>query len=205
MSAVIDVIGLKEASIYFERQPEVAARAARLAVNQVTERRGMKLARDAMLEQIAFPSGYLYPPRFSLTQRATDRDLTAVIRGQFTPTPLARFSGSARTNFIGGRRSGRSRGVTVQIKPGSSVKLDRAFFIRLRSGNIGLGIRLREGEILRNTIGAKLITTGSLSGVALLYGPSVDQVFRTVALDIAPEILRDLEAEFLRQFVRLSR
>jgi hypothetical protein len=33
-----------------------------------------------------------------------------------------------------------------------------------------------------------------------LYGPSVDQVFRSVAVDIAPVILESLALEFLRQF-----
>jgi hypothetical protein len=37
----------------------------------------------------------------------------------------------------------------------------------------------------------------------LLYGPSVDQVFRTVAVDISPPLLDNLQSEFLRQFQRL--
>jgi len=84
------------------------------------------------------------------------------------------------------------------------VTLKRAFLINLRSGNVGLGIRLRPGETMENTVGAKLITTGPLAGVALLYGPSVDQVFRTVAVDISPDLLVYLQAEFLRQIQRLS-
>jgi hypothetical protein len=43
-----------------------------------------------------------------------------------------------------------------------------------------------------------------LAGVALLYGPSVDQVFRTVAVDISQPLLVHLENEFLRQFIRLQ-
>jgi hypothetical protein len=77
--------------------------------------------------------------------------------------------------------------------------------LNLRSGNIGLGIRLKNGETLTNTVGAKLITSGPLAGVALLYGPSVDQVFRTVAVDISPALLQELSVEFLRQFERLFR
>jgi hypothetical protein len=94
--------------------------------------------------------------------------------------------------------------IRVQIKRGSRVKLPRAFLINLRGGNIGLAIRLRPGETLQHTIGAKLIRTGPLAGVALLYGPSVEQVFRTVAEDISPELMSRLQTEFLRQFSRLS-
>lgn len=202
----IDAIGLTEAEKYFERSPLIARRAARLSINQTAERRGLKAARDAMLSQVAFPPGYLSPPRFALTQRATEADLTAVIRGQFTPTPLARFAGGARAAFQRGRRHRRrgSPGIRVEVDPGRSVTLKRAFLLTLRNGNIGLAIRLKPGEVLRNTIGAKLITSGPLAGVALLYGPSVDQVFRTVAADISPIVLADLETEFLRQFIRLS-
>lgn len=200
----IDAVGLIEAQIYFEQAPARARRAARLAINQTTERKGLKYARDAMLAQVAFPSGYLSPPRFALSQRATDVDLTAAIKGQFTQTPLARFAGTARASFIAGRRhrKGPGQGITVQINPGHSETLKRAFLLTLRNGNIGLAIRLKPGEVLRNTVGAKLITSGPLTGVALLYGPSVDQVFRTVAVDITPQILDDLTTEFLRQFNR---
>jgi hypothetical protein len=104
------------------------------------------------------------------------------------------------------RRSARARaaGVTVTINPGRPVTLKRAFLINLKNGNRGLAIRLRPGEVLSNTIGAKLITSGPLAGVALLYGPSVEQVFRTVATDITPALESYLETEFLRQFIRLS-
>jgi hypothetical protein len=199
----IDAIGLVETQKYFEQAPEIARSAARLAINQTAERKGVKAARDAMMAQVAFPPGYLDAPRFGLTQRATDSNLVAVIRGQFTPTPLGRFAGAARAAFVRGRGR-RGGGVTVQIKPGHSVTLPRAFLLTLRNGNIGLAIRLKPGEILANTIGAKLITSGPLAGLALLYGPSVDQVFRTVAADITPAVLDDLQTEFLRQFVRLS-
>jgi hypothetical protein len=170
-----------------------------------------------MLEQVAFPAGYLSgtdgvgQKRFRLKYRATQDRLEAGIVGQFTPTPLARFT-SARASFVTSRARGRrrrraqaGRGVTVMVQPGRSVTLKRAFLLSLRSGNIGLGIRLRPGERLEHTVGAKLITSGPLAGVALLYGPSVDQVFRTVAVDISQPLLVHLENEFLRQIQRLSR
>jgi hypothetical protein len=203
--------GLSDWSKYFEALPQAARTAARLAVNQTAERQGLKLARDAMLQQVAWPTGYLTElinsePRFGIAKRATNDSLVASLRGRFQPTSLARFTRqqvARRTT----RRSARARaaGITVMINPGKPVTLKRAFLINLRNGNRGLAIRLRPGEVLANTIGAKLITSGPLKGVALLYGPSVEQVFRTVATDITPELQTYLETEFLRQFIRLSR
>ncbi len=207
MTIFIETSGLKEFQRYLETFPDATRRAARLALNQTAQRKGMKLARERMVQQVAFPGGYLYPPRFELGKPATDQNLVAVLRGQFTPTPLARFSGAQRTRFETARRHRRKVSrpkIRVQVQPGRIVTLDRAFLLTLRNGNIGLGIRLKPGETLQHTIGAKLITTGPLKGVALLYGPSVDQVFRSVATEIAPELLADLEVEFLRQFIRLT-
>ncbi len=206
MPLFIDAVGLQDAQKYFEQAPARARRAAHYAINDTAQRSGLKLAREAMLEQVAFPKGYLYPPRFQVKERATDTKLQATIVGRYTPTPLARFAGAARTRFV--KRTGahrrRGTGVTVQIQPGHPTTLRRAFLLTLRNGNIGLGVRLRPGEVLAHSVGAKLIPSGPLKGVYLLYGPSVDQVFRTVAVDISPPLLSDLYAEFLRQFVRLE-
>jgi hypothetical protein len=212
MTVIIDATGLREYSRYLKMLPEIAPRAAMLAINQTAERQGLTMAREAMLSEVAFPVGYLSgsdgigQKRFRLKYRANANQLEAGIVGQFTPTPLARFS-QQRTTFVrrrSHRRSQRGQGVTVTVQPGRPVNLKRAFLINLRSGNVGLGIRLRPGETMEHTIGAKLITTGPLAGVALLYGPSVDQVFRTVAVDISPALLVHLQAEFLRQIQRLS-
>lgn len=203
--------GLSDWSRYFEALPQIARTAARMAINQTAERQGVKLARDAMLSQVAWPTGYLTErvnsePRFGVSQRATNANLQAALRGRFQPTSLARFTRQQVGNRTI-RRSARARapGVTVTIHPGRPTTLKRAFLINLRGGNRGLAIRLRPGEVLAKTIGAKMITSGPLAGVALLYGPSVEQVFRTVAGDITPALSNYLETEFLRQFIRGSR
>lgn len=197
MTVFVDALGLDNLQFYLDRAPTIARRAARLAINDSAERKGLKLAREAMLKQVNFPAGYLNAPRFEVRRKATDDNLVAVMAGRFTPTSLARFTG--RTSAPRGRVSR----VSVQVNPGTIRELPRAFLINLRSGNLGLGIRLKQGETIHNTIGAKLITSGPLRGVALLYGPSVDQVFRTVAVDISPAILENVQTEFLRQFQRL--
>lgn len=85
--------------------------------------------------------------------------------------------------------------------------MKKAFFIRLPQGsqmtetqfNLGLAIRLKPGEALMNKVQAVRMA----SGLYLLYGPSVDQVFRAndgggVASDRAPYLAQRLENEFLR-------
>jgi hypothetical protein len=208
VTVFIETSGIKDYARYLAQFPEIVPRAASLSLNQTAERKGLKLSREKMVEQVAFPSGYLFPPRFLVSKKASPGNLLAVIRGAFTPTPLARFSGSQRARFQTARKHNRRVNrptIRVQIKPGRIVELPRAFLLTLRNGNVGLGIRLKPGETLQHTIGAKLITSGPLAGVALLYGPSVDQVFRSVAVEIMPELLNELELEFLRQFIRMTR
>lgn len=197
MTVFIEAFGLRDFDRYIAQAPKTATRAAKLAINDTAERKGLKLAREAMLTQINFPAGYLNPPRFALSYKATDDRLEAGIAGRQTPTSLARFTGRSTVP------RGRGTRISVQVHPGRSIELPRAFLINLRSGNFGLAIRLKSGETLHSSVGAKIITSGPLKGVALLYGPSVDQVFRTVAVDISPPLLAELQTEFLRQFARL--
>lgn len=201
MTVFIDATGLQGLAHLFEQAPTVANQAAKLAINQTAERKGLKLARDAMLHQVAWPSGYLQGqsaegPRFGLSYKATDTRLEAGIIGRQDATSLARFTGMTSP-------PPKRTPIKVTVHPGVSRTLKRAFLLRLRSGNLGLGVRLKKGDVLENTVGAKLITKGPLAGVALLYGPSVDQVFRTVAVDISQPLLDALTTEFLRQFRRL--
>ena len=208
MSVFIEALGIKDYTKYLEQFPDKVPQAASMALNQTTQRKGLKLAREAMIQQVQFPSGYLYPPRFGVDKKASPGSLLASIRGAFTPTPLARFAGTQRARFVAARTNNRQAPrpkIRVQIKPGQFTTIARAFLITLRNGNIGLGIRLKPGEVLQNTIGTKLIVGGPLNGVYLLYGPSVDQVFRSVAVDITPPLLDELEQEFLRQFIRMVR
>lgn len=204
MSATIIAEGIPDLARYLDRFPEVTRRAARLAINQVAERKALKAAREAIAAQVAFPAGYLTDNnRLSITRRATDDDLTAVITGRQRPTSLARFAP--------GQAPRRGADVTVRVKPSAPAVLKRAFLIRLRRGagpvtdesfNLGLAVRLRAGERIANKV--KMAPMKGESGLYLLYGPSVEQVFRTVAADISPSVLEDLATEFLRQSVRLS-
>ncbi len=203
MSVTIVAEGLDDFSDYLSRLPDVTTQAAVLAINQVAERSAVPLARAEIMEQVAFPNGYLTSDRLGVKSKANRNNLEAIVGARQRATSLARFvQGPAQP----GKRS--PGGVTVRVKPGSAKTFKSGFLVRLRSGktlsddafNVGLAIRLRPGESLHGSIGATKLE----NNVYLLYGPSVDQVFKTVADDITPEVLDDLATEFLRQFVRLS-
>jgi len=143
-----------------------------------------------MLRQVNFPRGYLRGnnARLKVTQKASDGNLEAVITGRSEPTSLARFVTSAT----------KSGGVRVSVKPGSSRQIKNGFLINLRAGatslgNKGLAVRT-DGRKPRGAYKPKEIAPG----LWLLYGPSVDQVFRSVRSDITPSVEDYLSNEFLR-------
>ena len=171
------------------------------SINTIAPRARTRAAR-LIREQVAFPASYLAPSsgRFSVTRKASPANLRATITARFRRTSLARFARNPRV--------GRRGGVGVQIKPGQLRFLNRAFIIPLRRGgdltdtqrNLGLAIRLQPGEQLSN----KISQVRTRSGLTLLYGPSVQQVFidaqgAGVAEQVSEQIPRDLEIEFFRQ------
>jgi hypothetical protein len=200
----VDIEGLKDAESYFRRVPEVAQKAALLAINQVTQRDAMKMAQDAIYDDVAFPKGYLSGDRLYVSKKATGGDLEAIIVARKRATSLARF---AQGQPVGNQMK---NGVRVQVKRGSSVHLRRAWLVKLNTGaskdednyNIGLALRVNPGESIQGKYSAH--SSWLVPGViALLYGPSVDQIFREVASDISPAVGQKLADEFFRQFDRL--
>jgi len=153
--------------------------------------------------EINLPPGYLKPStgRLTVTQKAQKSRLEAIVSARGRPTSLARF-------VVGNPSPGARGGVTVEVRKGVKKTMARGFVIRLRSGseltetkfNLGLAIRLKPGERLDN----KTDFVQMKNGLYLLYGPSVDQVFRArdgsgVAEDLSPDIADRLEDQFLRQ------
>lgn len=185
---------------HIEAFPRASREAARIALNDVAEGDGLAILRAAVEKQVAFPAGYLNDERLGITKPARDSDLSVVITGRQRATSLARFAQGQTVS------STHRAGVTVMVKPGSARRLAKAWLVNLKrgnadGGNIGLAVRLKPGDTLRNkreTSGISLDTN-----VHLLYGPSVDQVFRDVALDETPAILALVEREYYRQFFRL--
>ncbi|ELA6134995.1 hypothetical protein RF812_004371 [Salmonella enterica] len=201
-------IGSDELKEYLEQVPEIANNSIRMAINSVAAGKGMTLIKKSMTDEIAFPTGYLNADRLKLTKRATTSNLEAVIVGRKRATSLARFvtGGAMVTN------SKRPGGVQVRVKKGKTTYLKNAFLVRLNKGasltedqyNVGLAVRLSAGESLSNKRSQhkSWLVPGR---VALLYGPSVDQVFAEVSETVAPKIGDMVAAEFHRNFARLSK
>lgn len=188
--------GLQNVERYFNALPDIAEKAASLAINDVAERTALPLARQDILGQVAFPADYLKrPDRLGISKKASPKSLSAKITARDRPTSLARFA-PAQTP-----QNTRKTGVRIEVKKGSRKVLKRAFLVNLKNGNIGLAVRLKEGEKIDN----KRDEAARLApNVYLLYGPSIDQVFRDTAQDIEPQITSQLTKQFLRQFARLT-
>ncbi len=199
MTVRVEAKGLNAFVEFAAALPEVTAKAAKFSLNDTVQKKGLPRFRRAIADQVAFPGGYLNRERIGITKKATLTDLSVAVTARFRPTSLARFA-SGQT--VEGSR--RTRQVRVRIKRGRSAVIKNAFLVRLRGApdgfNMGLAIRLRAGERLKASRGALRLD----NNVYLLYGPSVEQVFRTVAVEETDAVLLDLEVEFRRQFVRLS-
>lgn len=207
MASVFTTIeGLRDAEIYFRTFPEKAAQAAQLAINDTLRRAGMKLIQQEMYSQVNFPKGYLQGDRLQVSQFATQRNLEGAILARKRATSLARFV--APGTPIGSKAQ---TGLTVRVGSGGGTRLRAAWLVRLKAGksltedkyNVGLAVRVKPGD----RIGSKHSEHKSwlIPGrVALLYGPSVDQVFRSVSEDVAQPILDLVSEEFFRQLNRLT-
>jgi hypothetical protein len=187
---VVAVEGLTSLRDIYDLAPNVL-KSARQAINRTLDRARASSSRE-MRKQINFPARYLSGAdgRLAIKRRASDRSLQGSILGRDRPTSLARFSNDR--NPVATRKAG---GVNVTVKPGATKFMPGAFLMNLRGGNTGLAVRLKDGQkfpFKKHTL------TRVGKGLYLLYGPSVDQVFRTVSVDEAPKAADFLEAEFIR-------
>lgn len=175
----------------FDSIPDALKRYARMAVNHATDyarTTGAKLVR----EQVNFPASYLQPDsgRLNVTRRANDDRLEGVITARQRATSLARFAKS-------GSRKG---GVSVEVRPGNLVTLKRGFLMNLKrgteaGGNLGLAVRVPEKRPPEKAYRPARIA----DDLYLLYGQSVDQVFRR----ISPDMVDDVESVLATEFHRL--
>jgi hypothetical protein len=192
------VEGLDGLKAFDSAKQDIRLAAAR-AINKITRDGRVEIAR-AVRDEVHLPAAYVAPgqKRLYVSQQASSTNLEGKITARGRSASLARY-------VQGAPRPG--QGVRVEVAPGRSRYMKRAFLIRLPAGsaqtdtkfNMGLAIRLRPGETLQNKLTARRME----KNLYLLYGPSVDQVFRArdgsgVASDLAPRLASQLEREFLR-------
>lgn len=186
--------------------PKQNAKALRLAINTVTARAGMKMITGKMYNEVGFPTGYLKGDRIGVTQYANESNLEAVITARKRATSLARFAASGTP--IGSKAR---TGVRVMVKNGHGVTLKNAWLVRLRKGksltednfNVGLAVRVKQGDSIMSKHSAHQAWLNPQHTVALLYGPSVDQVFSNILDEVGPPILDLVADEYFRQLGRL--
>lgn len=175
--------------------------AALQAINTAA-RDGRTQAARLIRADVNFPASYVGPGdrRLYVSKKATRNDLEARITARGRATSLARF--------VQGNPTPNAAGVYIEVKPNKVEFLKRAFVIKLPQGNnsvtdtarnLGLAVRLKPGQVLRNKVTARRVA----SGLYVLYGPSVSQVFRAnddsgVANEMAPGVADQLVGEFLR-------
>lgn len=186
LNMVVAVEGLED--IDFANVPERVKRFAVAAVN-TTARKFRTESSRRIREQIAFPARYLDSKtdgNLRLARTATVAAMEAVIQGRFEPTQLSRFVKGPKRHGI--------KGPTVEVGRGNRERMNRAFLMNLRSGNIGLVVRLRQGEHIENK--SRMVSMNN--NLYLLYGPSVNQIFRQVSEEVSDDAGAFMEKEFLR-------
>lgn len=161
-----------------------------------------RLGSQEIRKRINFKAKYIDGGRLAITRRAKPSDLEAVVTGRDRPTSLARFA-------QGAPKFGRQRTPPrVRVKAsGGASPIKGGFFMRLRRGNsvisaenanVGLAIRLKEGERVKNK--NDMVPVGR--NLYLLYGPSVGQVYRTVSENTSDEVAAQLANRFAHHLGR---
>lgn len=199
----IDFAALTSLEMYFKALPDVANQSASIALNDVMGQngKGTKLLRQMTQQEVNFPNGYVDDEKIKTISYAAPDHLEVHIQARKRATSLARFATSRKPATT---KAERDKGVTVAVHRGKQKTIRSGFLIRLRSGasltednyNIGLAVRLKPGETLKNK---KQVTQGNLKGLYLLYGPSVEQVVGEVVTENEDPILNLIAAEFVRQ------
>jgi hypothetical protein len=199
----VESLGLKDFERLLRDLPAESTAAARMAVNE-----GANYARTLGAGEIAktvrLKPAYITgrgnaAARLSVTKRAKNADLEAVVTGRDRPTSLARFRRGA---FAPNQRGQTRRQVRVQVSTSGGPKtIPGAFYIRLRQGsasvteeayNEGIAVRLKPGQ----RIPGKKVMSSLGGGLYTLYGPSVGQVYRSVAADSVPRVGRQMQQRF---------
>lgn len=187
----VAVFGIKDLKDIRAHLPGVE-RAVGRAVRDTTAF-AFKDAKKEMLKQVAWPKAYLDENRFSKITHGRGSGVQGRISARFRPTSLARFV-TSRSQLVSGKGPrDRARELSVTVKPGRTKVMKRAFLMKLRNGNEGLAMVVDPG----NETGRYEWKTKHGRTIRMLYGPSVDQVFRSVSKEESPRYAQHLNTRFL--------
>jgi hypothetical protein len=204
MTAIsIDASELKNLLPFLDKIPAKVDDAAHLAVNEAARFARVQSSRE-IFKQVNLQKGYI-DDRLTVRFAKKGGEPEAIITGRWRPTSLSRFVL---------REPQRGKPISVRVKRGGPVRKVKGFGVRLNAGagqtdtkfNRGVVVRVAKGKVLRNSEGAKRMTSMSneKTDAYLLYGPSINMVFRTVKEDVSGEVSGRLRNEFIRQLTRLN-
>lgn len=198
----IEVVSLKGFEDEFAKAPKAATQAARFAIN-AGARKLASASSKQIRGSITFGARELYSPANPKAGKisvllASDSSLEARVRGADRPTLLSRFAVNRPT----GKRKIVPR---VRVSPRKTAELARSWFMRFPNGQVGIAVRLKPGETMRNRkLGNAYPLKGSPNAF-VLFGPSVEQALGQAAPDNLRAVEKLVNDEFLRQFTRLSK
>ena len=203
----IQLRGLETVQKFYATMPERTDKALRLAVNAASLY-GARLGKKRIMAEVNRSDAYLGNPKslnskLAITKTARTGDLESIVTANHRLASLAGFA-TTPVNFGKPKTAIRVR----VARGGKTAVMNRAFFIRLKKDkvltedtyNLGLAMRLKPGEKVNN----KHSFRSGKSNIAVLYAPSVEQMFNRIAPEIADEVMNFAETEFLRQFDRLK-
>lgn len=185
---------LQSAVASIKTVPQAVDRAAYRAVNKVAAKTVTR-SRKLISSQLSLKSDYIRD-RMRI-DKASPGNPTAIIRARLRATTLSSYGASQLTRGAKNRKArgdalraiaaGRkAAGISVEVKRGVRKKMPGAFTLPLRAGKVsggnGFGVFIRRGGRLEHQ-----------------YGPSVDQAFRRIKDELAPEISADLATTFFAQ------
>lgn len=199
----LDFEALTRLEHYFRSLPQIANESASISLNSVMGQNGsgMKLLRHMTEQEVNFPPGYVDDEKIKTLRYARPDDLTVHVQARKRATSLARF---ATSKIPAATVAERKQGVTVAVHRGRQKTIRSGFLVRLKRGasltednyNLGLAVRLKDGETIKNK---KQVKQGNLKGLYLLYGPSVEQIVGEVVTENEEPILNLIAVEFVRQ------
>jgi len=191
---MIEQIGIDTAKQAFAELPANLKAALIKTINSVVPD-VRELAIERITGQVSLTKAYV-KGRLYVSQRANNTDPTAVISGRVRSTQLRRYQGTQL--YTAAKLPGKRRlaGTSVQVKAGKgSTVLKHTWLIKLKHGDTDARAGL--------TMGIAERTGKGRNDYKILYGPSVDQVWRGVKDEITPEVEAKLEDEWRRQMREL--
>lgn len=209
MTVAITFRGLDDVRKRVAGIPETVDEASMFAVNEAITY-GQAESSRRIREQVSLSASYIGSAtdpnaRLRVAKKARRGDLEGVIAGRTRPTSLAQF--------MRGAKLGKGGYVKVKVSAaGAAKRIPNAFPMKLRRGtgvydpenaNEGVAVRLKDGKLPGGMNKKQMVQVEG--NLYLLYGPSVDQVFRDVRYEVQEPIGDVLESSFLRNYGRLSR